>query len=85
MHCQSLAAPELARAQSLEVDDADTPGEALGDIFHQLEALASGQDPPSVALPVQIYPDLDLLEQFGNILNFVEHNRTVELIQKEAR
>lgn len=68
--------------QGFQVQDADAPGEAVADLFHESKILIAGQQSAAVNAALLIDDDLPFTEDPGNIPDLVEDCAAGEIPRK---
>jgi hypothetical protein len=75
---------QLGVRERQQLQQADAAGERLGDAVHHAELLRTGDDEFAHAL-ARIDPALQMRQQFGHALDFVEYRAAGEARQEAAR
>jgi hypothetical protein len=67
-----------------QLDDPDPAGQGFGHAFHYLKGLRTGQ-PEEAGFAGPVRRDLDVGEQLGRILEFIDQKRRGEALNKQRR
>ena len=77
-------AREFGGRQPQHGNEAHPPGQGFAHRPHQVEGLGTGEPEPA-GPSLLVHPHLDVGQQFGRVLDFVDEHRRGEALEEEAR